>query len=146
MNELKEILILFSQAFYRFLKLCSDNKAVAGFLGLSSLAGFILAFLPIINDTNQPLSIGNNNIVINGNNNLKVSEKNDSEIVTTLINKHQSEAKFKDEQVKALTQAISDLSKGQGVIGSKEQIDSAMRALVEGKTEKAKGLFTKERA
>jgi tetratricopeptide (TPR) repeat protein len=65
------------------------------------------------------------------------------QIVTVLSNKHQSEAQFKDEQIKALTQAVSDLSQGQGVIGSKAEIESAMQALAEGNIEKAKALFAK---
>jgi tetratricopeptide (TPR) repeat protein len=66
-----------------------------------------------------------------------------AEIVKVLTIKHQQESQVKDEQIKALTHAITALSQGQGVIGTEAQINSAFAALKRGDVTEAKSLFTK---
>jgi protein O-GlcNAc transferase len=64
-------------------------------------------------------------------------------IVQTLTVKFQQDGQAKDEQIKALTQAVTALSQGKGVSGTESQIKAAMDALAQGKTEQAKALFAK---
>ncbi len=66
-----------------------------------------------------------------------------NQIVTTLTLKSQLESQVKDEHIKSLTQAVTALSKGEGVIGTKEQVNAAMVMLAQGNTTEAKSLFTK---
>jgi protein O-GlcNAc transferase len=58
--------------------------------------------------------------------------------------KNQQDSQGKDEQIKALTAAITALSQGQGVIGTQSQINAALAALAQKDTGKAKDLFRKE--
>jgi len=71
------------------------------------------------------------------------SAENITEIVKILTDKHQQESQAKDEQIKALTHAITALSQGQGVIGTEAQINSAFAALKRGDVTEAKSLFGK---
>lgn len=71
------------------------------------------------------------------------SESSDiAEIVKILTANHQQETQAKDEQIKALTHAITALSQGKGVIGTEAEINSAFDALKRGDTTEAKKLFT----
>ena len=64
-----------------------------------------------------------------------------SQIVTTLINKSQLDLQVKDEQIKSLTEAVTALSKGQGIDASPAELNTALAALAQGNTALAKSLF-----
>lgn len=65
-------------------------------------------------------------------------------IVQTLMAKHQQDNQVKDQQIKALTAAVTALSQGKDIIGSESQIKTALAALVQGSTAQAKELFKQE--
>ncbi len=69
-------------------------------------------------------------------------EESNSKIVISLISKHKIESQVKDDLNKALVLAIGDLSRNQGNLGSKIQIETAMIALAKGNTVIAKQLFS----
>ncbi|MCK5924523.1 MAG: tetratricopeptide repeat protein, partial [Methylococcales bacterium] len=71
-----------------------------------------------------------------------LSEEGVHKIVTTLTDKHRLEAQAKDEQIKALTQAVTAISQGKGVLGSEAQLTEAITALKQGDTSYAKALFS----
>ena len=64
-------------------------------------------------------------------------------IVQTLLASHQQDTQAKDEQIKALTQAVSALSTGLGIDASPSELHAALAALAQGDTAKAKSLFAK---
>jgi len=66
-----------------------------------------------------------------------------NQIVTTLINKSQLDLQVKDEQIKSLTEAVTALSKGQGIVASQAELNAALAALAQGNTAQAKSLFAK---
>ena len=68
---------------------------------------------------------------------------NIKQIVTTLISKHQLDTQTKDEQIKELTKAFTDLSTGQGIIASQSERNAALAASAQGNTTLAKVLFIK---
>ena len=68
---------------------------------------------------------------------------NINQIVTTLINKSQLDLQAKDEQIKALTEAVTALSTGKGVDARPSELKAALAALAEGNTTLAKSLFAK---
>jgi protein O-GlcNAc transferase len=80
--------------------------------------------------------VGNNNTIgdLNASANIK-------EIVKTLAHKHQLDLQAKDDQIKALTEAVTALSKGQGVLGTEAQIKAAFVTLAQGDPDQAKALF-----
>lgn len=82
--------------------------------------------------------VGNNNTVGDVN-----ASANIIEIVNTLTQKHQLDSHAKDEQIKALTEAVTALSKGEGILGSKAQTETALAILAKGDTAEAKALFAK---
>jgi tetratricopeptide (TPR) repeat protein len=65
------------------------------------------------------------------------------QIVKTLTNKHQLDVQAKDEQIKALTEAVTALSTGQGIDASPSELKAALTALAQGNTTLAKSLFAK---
>jgi protein O-GlcNAc transferase len=94
-------------------------------------------------NSNQSIQIdGSNNQVNQAGGNLQIGLSGDeiNQIVQTLLSKHQTDLQNKDEQIKALTTAIQDLSTG-NVVGSRAQIDAALEALKNGNTELAKQRF-----
>lgn len=68
---------------------------------------------------------------------------NIKEIVETLTNQHHLDEQAKDEQIKALTEAVTALSKGQGIVASPSELNAALAALAQGNTTLAKSLFAK---
>ncbi|MDD5214324.1 MAG: tetratricopeptide repeat protein [Methylococcales bacterium] len=119
---------------------------------IASIFSIVIYFLPAASSPNadavkNPISISgndNNPIQIDGNSGIINinSQVNIEKIVATLTDKHQQDIQTKDEQIKALTQAVSDLSKGQGIFGTDAQIEQAMSALAKGDTTEAENLFT----
>jgi len=94
-------------------------------------------------NSDQSIQIdGSNNQVNQAGGNLQIGISGDeiNQIVQTLLSKHQTDLQNKDEQIKALTTAIQDLSTG-NVVGSRAQIDAALEALKNGNTELAKQRF-----
>jgi len=85
---------------------------------------------------------GSNNQVNQAGGNLQVglSGNDVNQIVQTLLSKHHTDLQTKDEQIKALTTAIQDLSAG-NVVGSRAEIDAALEALKNGNIELAKQRF-----
>ena len=70
-----------------------------------------------------------------------VSPETINQIVTTLTKNHQLDVQVKDEQIKALTEAITALTKGQGIDATQAERDAAFSALKQGNTAIAKSLF-----
>ena len=68
---------------------------------------------------------------------------NINQIVTTLTNKYQLDTQAKDEQIKALTEVVTALSRGQGIVASQSELNAALAALAQGNTTLAKSLFAK---
>ena len=68
---------------------------------------------------------------------------NINQIVATLVNKHQSDVQVKDEQIIALTEAVTALSKGQDINASQSELKAALAALAKGNTTMAKSLFAR---
>ena len=68
---------------------------------------------------------------------------NINQIVTTLTNKHQLDVQAKDDQIKALTEAVTALSTGKGIDASQSELNAALAALAQGNTTLAKTLFAK---
>ena len=90
------------------------------------------------NGGNATNIVGNNNTVGDPN-----ASSNIKEIVATLTHQHQLDSQAKDEQIKALTEAVTALSKDQGVLGTESQVKAAMDTLAQGDTAQAKALFAK---
>ncbi len=67
--------------------------------------------------------------------------KSTETIVQTLLEKHQHDLQSKNEQIKALTQAVMAISSKTELIGSKNERDAALIALTKGDIKQAKQLF-----
>jgi tetratricopeptide (TPR) repeat protein len=117
---------------------CGKHPFATGLFALIGLAGLIFSIISFDFDRKEAKETTEQiqDVKIN----LKESI---NQIVIILTNKYQIDSRAKDEHIKALTQAISELSKGQDILGSKKQIEAAMTALAQGNTEKAKQLFSK---
>ena len=111
------------------IEFCGKHPFATGFFALIGLVGLVLSMYSFQLDREEYKS------------STQQLDKSFEKIAINLINKHQSEVQAKNDQIKALTQAISDLSKGQDILGSQAQIDAALAALSQGDTEKAKQLF-----
>ncbi|WP_411726804.1 hypothetical protein [Methyloglobulus sp.] len=75
-------------------------------------------------------SNGGNAVVATGDVTIGMTSASVENIVTKLINKHQLETKTKDE-LKALTEAVTALSKGQNTLGTEAQVKAALAALAQ---------------
>ena len=82
--------------------------------------------------------VGNNNTIGDINASAKIKD-----IVATLTNHYQFNAQIKDEQIKALTQAVTTLSKGEGLLGTAAELNEALDSLASGNTTQAKAMFTR---
>ncbi|MEY3220901.1 MAG: hypothetical protein RIT27_2258 [Pseudomonadota bacterium] len=98
-------------------------------------------------NSNQSIQIdgSNNQVNVAGRDiNIGLSGEEINQLVQTVMSaqqrQHQTDLQNKDEQIKALTTAIQDLSAGK-VVGSRAQIDAALEALKNGNTELAKQRF-----
>ncbi|MGH8557775.1 MAG: tetratricopeptide repeat protein, partial [Methylococcales bacterium] len=71
------------------------------------------------------------------------TSENIQQIVAGLTQKHQLDVQTKDDQIKALTEAVTALSTGQGIVASPSELKEALAALARGNTTLAKSLFEK---
>jgi protein O-GlcNAc transferase len=82
-----------------------------------------------------------NAIVTTGDVKIGMSDVSVEAIVNTLTNKYQFDTQAKDEQITALTEAVTALSKGQNIYGTEAQVKIALEKLAKGDTTQAKALF-----
>lgn len=133
-----------NNTFYACLTFCRDNLLVVGYFVLLVFVGLALIIWTLqrggdhSNVSVKEFATTPKYLADKPN----AREQSVSQIVDILTDKHQIDSQAKDEQIKLLTQTVIDLSKGQGILGSREQINAAMSALSKGETDKAKKLFS----
>lgn len=137
-----------------------ENQQTLGFIGgglaILAVAGW-QAYLhfsdkpretpkPMISASNGGIAVvatGSVTNVVGDNNTVGITSADVKEIVTTLTKIHHLDTQAKDEQIKALTEAVTALSKGQGIVANQSELNAAFAALTQGNTTLAKSLFAK---
>jgi len=105
--------------------------------------GFILGLLIILLGFGWKFYETHANKEVNLSKQSTETTSNIKQIVTTLINKSQFDLQAKDQQIKALTEAVTALSIGKDVDASPSELNAALSALAQGNTTLAKTLFGK---